>query len=102
MDFGVIPVIGYLLSRPKRAEKRLRSLSNPRYSNDKQRLLSSEEMELLNNCTGRPQLAAKQVTERLVKDRYRQRISGKQTVEDSMWECTMYSSFVCRKAYTFS
>lgn len=88
MRVGSVPVIGYLLSRPRRgvsAPHRLRS-DGRSGERERERALSSEERALL-QCTGTPQLAARKVTERLVRDRYKLRIEKKQTVEDSLLEC---------------
>lgn len=84
MKSGTIPVIGYLLAQPKKDKRNLRSSSKG------EKLLTSEEREVSLHCTGKPELKAREITERLVKDRYKIRIEKKQTVEDSMLECKYY------------
>ena len=75
-------MIGYLLSQPsvKAKGKRIRGVSpHERFS--------SVEREVRLHCTGKPDLIAREVTERLVKDRYKMRVEKKQTLEDSMMQC---------------
>ena len=82
MRSGSIPVIGYLLSQPsvKEKSKRIRGVSP-------HEIVSSVEREVRLHCTGKPDLVAREVTERLVKDRYKLRIEKKQSIEDSMMQC---------------
>ena len=47
------------------------------------------EREVRLHCTGKPDLIAREMTERLVKDRYKMRIEKKQSLEDSMMQCKL-------------
>jgi hypothetical protein len=89
MENGAIPVIGYLLSQPLRISGRLKDMKNPMYSHKHNRILTSEEFELSQCCTGVPKLCTKKMTDMLVKERYKLRLSGQQSIEDSMLKCKL-------------
>lgn len=83
MADGSLPPIGYLLTQSSTSRK---PVAQQRLQ---QRSLSSEDRELLQQCRAKPVLAARATTERLVKGRYKLRLSGQQSVEESLLSCEL-------------
>jgi hypothetical protein len=82
----VIPPIGYLLVAAKTGGSGTSTQQERQKGTQAQREYDA-------HFTGKPELAAQKTTERLAKQRYRDRSAGRQRVEDSLIACTIITSY---------
>jgi hypothetical protein len=82
----VIPPIGYLLVAARTGGSGTSTQQERQKGTQAQREYDA-------HFTGKPELAAQKTTERLAKQRYRDRSAGKQRVEDSFIACTVITSY---------
>lgn len=79
MATGKLPPIGYILTQPERESKPVRQQNAAK-------LMKSEDLAVL-HCKPLPEFAAKKTTDMLVKGRYKLRLLGQESVEDSLLSC---------------
>lgn len=80
---GKLTPFGYLLTPTDKRNDRKKKHS----------LRRTEDIEIEEHCTYKPQLKAKNMTTALIEQRYSDRFTGKQKIEDSLLSCKVFDGF---------